>query len=456
MAIQTVGVGSGLTRSGAYLSASLTGLWTFQNWIQIPSLPTGTDRYCVWHWGDGAHVNPYIGLYIGSTGAYTECFDGVLTTRSSVASQQALLAAVWFYFSLQHNGTTLAFYFNSRQQFNLIKNLALVTFVQTAEKFAIQAWTVNPSTDTPLNNTGSLNDVSGNGRNWTQVGALSTPTVGPLSFPASGIFSDDFNQVAPSQPFIPLWTDTPIVAGTAPNIGCGGSRAFGCNGRGQIWKGFDTHYQSGTSRWQMWTYWPSASGSPQQIWTSQSYPNGNDLATPFGFQAVLYFIGGGVLRLRLITGPGAGDTTNYDSASGAIALDGSLSAIQVTWTVSSVAQSVTVYVNNVVVISVVDAIVSGQNASYRSWNQVSMVVYNTAGLRTVVDNFQTEATVNPISWGPCSSFRVVDCVVVPTVNTRLTQLPIEAAYGYPLIQPVQSESASGWNTPQSTPSRRGR
>jgi hypothetical protein len=448
MAITTTTTGTGLHRDGSYMTPGLSAnTWSTGFWYKAPSLPTGTDKYCLWHFGDVSHVNPYMALYHGPSGFYIVVYNGVTTLTSSVSGQQTYVPDTWVYMSLMTLGGAFRFYFNSRQLFSVTRNFSTFSFVETdeylgtdttgslggasfayqrvsnnwgsgqlnttggmIEKFQTVAWArTGLYSETTLDDTSTgLNDTSGNGYHWSTVGTVNTLTAGPLSLVA-GIFSDNFNS---ANALTDVWTDVPNSASKSA-VGCAGSRAYGCT-TSQIWKGFDTRYTDGSVRFLVWYYNPSTPAASTQIATVDSAHTGEEFASPQGFQWVLFILGDGTLRLRLVTGGGP-VTTFYDSSAGLIPTDGSPSAIQVCWSITTT-QDVVVYVNNVAVITATGVTLAGIDASYQNWKRVSLNTTSTASIQTYFDNFEIENVNSVETWSNCTANRIVNCAIIPVIT----------------------------------------
>jgi len=440
MPIKFPTAGIGLTRSGTYLGVT-SGSWSFAAWVKADALPTGTDKYCIWHWGDIAHVNPYIAMYWDVNGVFVRVFDGTTTTNTSVVAQMGRYIDTWYYFSVTYNSGTndLTFYFWGVQNPGIVKNLSLVVFVETVEYLGTDTGTslgglsfeyvrtfnnvasvglinlAGPAgciergtptaygteqTDTPLTDATDLNDVSGNSRNWTAIGTPTTDNPGPLDL-VGGLWTTNFSGVTTDlQPF-KEFTYTPNSAGVAA-VGCSSSSAFGCGGDGQIWKQWDETWQVGAARFMIWPYITNPAAE-YQIFTVQPYPYAIGTS---GFQAVVYLEGDGRIRVRLTTG--LVSTVDFYTDVGTIAVNGTAYAMQILWEINSLTQRVKLLLNNVEVLDTGNVSSTGLAVTY--WNQVSLNV-QTTGV-AVFDNIEVDNVGDAEVWNRCTRNRVVNCSVV--------------------------------------------
>lgn len=440
MPIKFSAVGSGLTRSGTYLGVT-SGSWSFAGWVKAAALPTGSDKYCIWHWGDIAHVNPYIAMYWDSTGVFVRVFDGTTTTNTSVSAQITRFADTWYYFSITFTtgSNLLQFYFWGLQNPQFTKNLSTVVFVEKDEYLGTDTGTslgglsfeyvrtfnnvasvglTNVSgpagsiergvpeaygteqTDTPLTSATDLNDISGNARNWTLVGSATTDNPGPLDL-VGGLWTSNFNGTTDGfQPFkeFTYFANSAGVAG----VGCSSSGAFGCGGNGQIWKQWNETWQVGAARFMFWPYSTNPSGE-YQLFTAQPYPYAIGTS---GFQIVVYYEGDGRIRVRLTTATAT--TVDFYTDPGTLAVNGTAYAMQVVWEINSLTQRAQVVLNNTVVLDTGNVSSSGLAVTY--WNQVSFNV-QTAG-DAVFDNIEVDNVGDIEVWNRCTRNRVVACSVV--------------------------------------------
>lgn len=475
MPLLTTTVGSGIQRAGAYWAFGSN--WSMATAVKVSALPTGSDKYCLWFRGDTAKVNPYIAIYWSSSGIYIEIFDGVTTTTTSTFAQQTRYANTWYYISITYTSfnTEISLVFNGAQTFPRTVNMGAIAFVQTTEYAGTDAgsalggialeyfrtWnavasvgvsasfigpaaaqergsttavnTANNYADTPLTTGADLADISGNGRDWSAIGSLSTETYGPLDL-VGGLFTSDFNTV----PNFSEWTYVPNSAGVGA-VGCGGSFAFGCNGSGQIWRNFAGQYNEGSARWITWLDVDAVPAGEFQLFTAQKFP----AAGLNAFQLVLYAFGDGKLRLRMQTASSPVPVTiDFYTSPGAIANDGTPAAVQVVWSVDTT-QWAQVYVNNVLTIDT--GVQAVQFASV--WTQVSFNAQPAIGINTVYDNIEVENQAVVEDWRVCTSNKVQNCHVIQAATARLTQLPVEIAYDYGILRPFISGGGSNWLTP---------
>lgn len=100
------------------------------------------------------------------------------------------------------------------------------------------------------------------------------------------------------------------------------------------------------------------------------------------------------------------------------------------------------------VLQFVDA--TGPNGAATAFGSVASLVSLING-RLTIDWTAVDGVARAFDW-----FALGTAGVPPTPGLLLTQLPIEAAYGYTMLGPVQLASGQAWSTPAPTPSRRGR
>lgn len=475
MPLLTTTPGTGVQRSGAYWAFGSN--WSMATSVKAAALPTGSDKYCVWFVGDVAKVNPYIAMYWSLSGFYLEVFDGSTTIQTSTVAQQSRFADTWYYMSATYTSfnTTLTLIFNGAQSFARVIDLSAVVFVETDEYAGtdtasslggialeyFRTWsavasvgisagpfgpaaaqerasatavnTVDNYADTPLTTGSDLSDISGNGRDWSAVGALGTETYGPLD-----LIGGQFNSAFDFPPYFGNWTYVPTSAGVA-TVGCGGSYAFGCGGDGQIWRNWEGPFNEGSARWVSWLDIDAFPSGEFQLFTAQLYP-------PSGansFQIVVYAFGDGKLRLRMQTVlTPVPVTIDFYTAVGVMPVDGTPAAMQVVWSVDTT-QWAQVYVNNVLVIDT--GVQPTQFAS--TWNQVSFNAQNIVGGNTVYDNVEVENMAVVEDWRVCTNNKVRNCSVVQAATARLTQLPLEIAYDYAILRPFITGDGADWLTP---------
>jgi len=437
MAITTSTSSDGLYRDCSYYTPTINSTaWSLGFWYKAPSVPTGSDKYCIWHYGDVNHINPYAALYFGSTGFYLEVFNGTTTQTSSVASQQSYTADRWIWVSLMELGGTFRFYYNSRQIFTVTLLPSSFTFVEDDEYFGtgygatlgghsfgyvrqysnFSSGTDNSSgrplskfldvdfyyasglvSDCALRSTADLSDQSGNGHPLSAVGSITTTPVGPLDLVA-GVFSDNFNTGV----LVDRWTDVPNTAVTSGSFGCDNSPAFGtCWGSGQIWKGFKDQYTEGTIRA---TIWPQITGEIQLFHVGTI--DGTQFAVQAAFQLVVFVHGDGRIRLRNSESTG---NVFYDSSVGLIANDGTPYGFQMTWTISGGTVAADVYINDVNVISISGKSMPVGGRQY--WTDCSIAIL-TPAQRIVVDNYEIENVAVYESTLSCSANRIYNCTQI--------------------------------------------
>jgi hypothetical protein len=208
-AIAFVGVGSGLSRSGAFINPATS--WTRTGWFQITT--SFVDFKTLFLYGDVAYIAPYVWLGTDHTGAVTlETYDG--TTYTDQASSILALGSWNSWAAVYDSGThQLSFYVNNALVSTITVNFSTFVFSSTTEfagnegvsqfNDAIahfrtwqlakaladlqQEWqspTVVSATSllaaTPLTSPSDLADTSGNGRNWSAIGAAATTVTGPF------------------------------------------------------------------------------------------------------------------------------------------------------------------------------------------------------------------------------------------------------------------------------------